>query len=184
MSAASRSPASVPVAAAAVAALAADAVQGVAHQRIGGGVGGVLDLVGLGDRGARHAHGGRGGAGGVAVLEEVGDVDGAGGQLAAAVGERPALPRFPGAGVGAAGGRGECGDRGGAAALLLAAIRIACYLRGAVLSGIRRRAVGGAGDGRERELAVQVGQVEGVLLGGVHSIGLPTAVRRRPRSWR
>ena len=71
---------------------------------------------------------------------------------------------------------------GASAALLLAAIRIACYLRGAVLSGIRRRAVGGAGDGRQRELAVQVGRVEGVLLGGVHSIGLPTAVRRRPRS--
>lgn len=69
MSAASRGPASVPVAAAAVAALAADAVQGVAHQRIGGGVGGVFDLMSLGERGPRHAHGGRRGVGGVAVLE-------------------------------------------------------------------------------------------------------------------
>ena len=115
------------LAAAAVAALAADAVQGVAHQRIGGGVGGVLDLVGLGDRGARHAHGGRGGAGGVAVLEVVGDVDGAGGQLAAAVVVSPLRPRFPGRGVGAAGGRRE---RGGAAR---------SYQRSLLSPGRRRR---------------------------------------------
>ncbi|MDD9988444.1 MAG: hypothetical protein OXQ31_19365 [Spirochaetaceae bacterium] len=101
------------LAAAAVAAFAADAVEGMAHERIGGGVGGAVDLVGLGDGGAGQAHGGRREPGGVAVLEEVGDVERRGGQLPASVNGGPGAPGVPGRGVGAAGVGGQRGDRGG-----------------------------------------------------------------------